>query len=61
MKRLESNSCAAARGAPGETSSLPVENTATRMRLTHVDLRQAERGRERDILRPQPPAGCERG
>ena len=33
MKRLESNSCDGARGAPGETSSLPVENTATRMRL----------------------------
>ena len=34
MKRLESNNCAAARCSPGETSSLPVENTATRMRLT---------------------------
>src|ERR1700712_367114 len=34
MKRLESYNCASARGAPGDTSSLPVENTATRMRLT---------------------------
>ncbi len=33
MTRLESNSCEAARGVPGETSSSPVENTATRMRL----------------------------
>ena len=60
MKRLESNSCAAARGAPGETSSLPVENTATRTRLTHVDMCQTEGGRERDILRPQSPARGER-
>ena len=34
MKRLESNNCAAARASPGDASSLPVENTATRMRLT---------------------------
>ena len=33
MKRLESNSCDVARGSPGEASSSPVENTATRMRL----------------------------
>ncbi len=32
MKRLESKSCAGARDAPGDTSSFPVENTATRMR-----------------------------
>ncbi len=32
MKRLESNNCAGLRRPPGDTSSLPVENTATRMR-----------------------------
>ena len=61
MKRLESNSCEAARGLPGETSSLPVENTATRRRLRHIDMGQAEGGGERDILRPQPAALLERG
>ena len=32
MKRFESNSCAGPRASPGDTSSLPVENTATRRR-----------------------------
>ena len=39
---------------------MPVENTATRMRLTTSSCGQAESCGERDILRPQPLAGRQR-